>query len=104
MTMSRKYIDQILTTTLKYFFDLDYNTLLHSLTAVVIAIGLCKLACMWVKNEWHDGVATIKEDAVIIKSHLNNLAVKADAKEQVLYDFVKDQYANLRNVRERLAS
>ncbi len=102
--MSRKYIDQILTTGFKYFFDLDYNTLLHSLTVFIVAAGLFKLACMWVKSEWQDGVATVKQDALVIKGHLNTLAVKADAKEQTLYDFVKDQYDNLRNVRERLAS
>lgn len=102
--MSRKYIDQILTTGFKYFFDLDYTTMLHSLTVLIVAAGIIKLACLWVKNEWHDGVATIKQDAVVIKSHLDRLAVKADAKEQMLYDFVKNQFDNLRNTGERLAS
>ncbi len=102
--MSRKYIDQILTTGFKYFFDLDYTTLLHSLTIFIVAAGIIKLAALWLRNEWHEGVATVKEDALVIKSRLADVADKADEKEQLFYDFVKNQFTNLRNVRERLAS
>ena len=102
--MSRKYIDQILTTGFKYFFDLDYTTLLHSLTVFIVAAGILKLAALWIRNEWHEGVSKVKQDALVIKGHLADMAEKADEKEQLLHDFVKNQFTNLRNVRERLAS
>lgn len=102
--MTRKYIETILTAGFKYFFDLDYTAMIHSLTIVLVAAGFIKLCMMWLRNEFFSGIQTVKEDAREIKGHFSKIVVRLDAKEQMFYGYIRNLKASNEHSHDRLAS
>ena len=68
--MYRKNIEHIIMVSLKYFFDLDYSFYSHIILAALVAVSLLKFFLNQTAAFFHEGIITVKEDAISLKSEI----------------------------------
>lgn len=102
--MTRRYIEDLLTTSLKYFFDVDFHTLLHSFTVVIVALGVIRLIGLWIYAGWHKSLQTVKNDALEVKTSLIKMTSKLDKHEQAFTGYIRNLRSANEHEHERMAS
>lgn len=88
--MIRKYIHHAATVGFKYFFDLDFTTLTHSLAIFIVAVGFIKLAGYWLAEEFQTGIQTIKYDFSTIKDQAAQVTEKFKADDNVIIGYFRE--------------
>lgn len=63
----KKYLQHIAIVALKYFFDLDYSTFVHSFAMFFVVFGFIKLIGYWLAEEFQGGIETVKYDFATLK-------------------------------------
>ena len=62
-----KQIGHLITVSMKYFLDIDPSICNHTFMAVLIMAGITKLLIHNIVAVLHDGILTVKEDAIVLK-------------------------------------
>jgi hypothetical protein len=95
--MLRKQIEDMMTVTLRYFFDIDYSLFNHSFLVVfVIGAGFFRLAFQSMQHELMAGVKTVKKDYFEIRHDLDG--VKKWCVQQSFYTTIIGNYRVLREL------
>lgn len=102
--MTRKHIEQLLITGFKYFFDLDYTTFIHSLTLLIVAAGIARVAGLWLWNELNDGIQTVKRDTATVRQHWQTMSARIDNHEQQIYGYIKELRTSVASKEQRTAA
>src|SRR5262249_46602970 len=96
MVMTGRNIQHLATVLLKYFFDFDFAHLTHIVPLVVAIFGIAKLLFSKIGDELSDGIATVKEDAIIIKDEIAALIQRLKNDEgspaRVILNFFKEHF------------
>jgi len=66
--MYKRNIGYLIAESLKFFFNFDHTLCNHTLLVVLVAAGFFKLFFTKLAEELHDGILTVKEDILTIRS------------------------------------
>lgn len=96
--MFRKQIEDVLTVTLKYFFDIDYTLFNNSFLVVPVLIaGFFRVAYLELRYEVACGVQTVRRDMFAIRKDIRK--ARKWCMEQSMYTVIA---GNFRSFKETL--
>ena len=66
--MFRKQIENLITTGMNFFFNFDDTFCYQIFSITLIIIGTAKLLLTYLRNEFYDGMLTVKEDILSFRT------------------------------------